>query len=67
MDLIGKFKRSTQGLHNALTVINMVTNYTCCIPLFIKEVVEVVHAYLVHVYYKFGGSHMILSDSDTEF
>ena len=36
MDLIGKFKPSPKGHQYALTVIDMLTNYTWCILLFTK-------------------------------
>ena len=45
----------------------MLKNYTWCIPLFTKDVDKVVHAYLVNMYSKFGGSHKILSESDMKF
>ena len=38
-----------------------------CIPLKTKTAVEVVQAYLHHVYSKFGGREKILSDNGTEF
>ena len=41
--------------------------YTFCIPLKSKTAEEVVQAYLHHVYSKFGGSEIILSDNGTEF
>ena len=66
MNLIGKFKPLPQGHQHALNVIDMLTIYTWCIPLFTKEVDEVVHAYLVHVYSTLCGSHKFLSDNVTE-
>ena len=50
MDLIGKFKPSSQGHQYALTVNDMLTNYTWCMLLFTEEADKVVHAYLVNVY-----------------
>ena len=67
IDLIGTFKPSPQGHQYVLTVINMITNCTWCMLLFTKETNEVVHAYLVHMYSKFCGSHEILSASNVEF
>ena len=67
MDLIGTFEVSPQGHQYALTVIDMLMNSTWCMLLFTKEANEVLHAYLVSVYSTFSGSHMILSDSTTEF
>ena len=67
MDVIVKFKLLHQGHQYALTVIDMLTNYTWCILLFTKEADEVVYTYLVHMYSKFCGLHKILSDNDTEF
>ena len=32
-----------------------------------KDIDEVVYAYLVNVYSKFGGSYKVLSDKGTEF
>ena len=63
MDLINKFKPLPQGHQNALTVINMLTNYIWCIPLHTKEADQVVHAYMVNIYLTFDGSHNILSDN----
>ena len=37
-------------------------NYTWCISLWTKEVDDVVHAYMVNVYSKFGVSQKKLSD-----
>ena len=37
MDLIGRFKLLPEGHQCALTVIDMLTNYTQCIVLFTKE------------------------------
>ena len=37
MDLIGTFEPSPQGHQYTLTVIDVLTNYTWCIPLFTKE------------------------------
>ena len=45
----------------------MLTNYTWCIPTYTKEAGEVVHTFLDNIYSKFGGSHKILSDNETEF
>ena len=67
MDLIGKFKLVPQGHQNTLTVIDILMNYTWCIPLFAIEADIVVHVYLVNVYSKFGGLHQILSYNGTDF
>ena len=61
MDFIGKFKPSPKGHHYALTVIDILMNYTWCMVLFTKRADDVAHAYLVNVYSKFGGSCKILS------
>ena len=44
----------------------MLMNYSWCIQLCTKEADEVVHAYVVNIYYKFGGSDKILSDNGME-
>ena len=67
MDFIGNFKVTAQGHQYALTVIDVLTNYACCLPLFTKEADKVMHAYLVNMYSMFGGLHKILSDKDTKF
>ena len=68
MDLIGEFHPpSAKGNRFALTVICMLTGYTYCIPLRTKTAMEVVQAYMDHVYCQFGGSQKILSDNGTEF
>ena len=51
----------------ALTVIDMLTNYTWCVPLCTKETDEMMYACLVNVQSMFGGSHKILLDNGTEF
>ena len=45
MDLKGKLKLLSQGHHYAPTMIDMLTNYTCCILLYTKEADEIVHVY----------------------
>ena len=45
MDLTGKSKPLPQGQQYAFTTINLLKDYTWCIPLFTKEVDKVVHAY----------------------
>ena len=45
MDLVGKFKPSPQGHQYAITVKNMLTSYTWCIPLHTKEADEVAHTH----------------------
>ena len=68
MDLIGEFHPpTTKGKRYALTVICMLTGYVFCIPLKTKTAEEVLQAYIVNVYSKFGGSIKILSDNGTEF
>ena len=59
MDLIDKFKLFPQGYQYTITVIDLMINYTWCIPLHATED-EVVHTYLVNVYSTFGGSHKTL-------
>ena len=56
----GKFQPSPQGHQCTVTVINLLMNNTMCILLFIKDIDEMVHAYLVNIYSMFGGSHKIL-------
>ena len=68
MGLIGKFQPpSWQGHRYALMVICIHTSYVLCIPLKTKTAEEVVQAYLHHMYSKFGGSEIFLSDNGTEF
>ena len=67
MDLIGTFKPLPQEHQYIHTVIDMLTSYTWCLPLYTKETDEIVHSYLVNVYLKFGGSHKVLSVNGTEF
>ena len=68
IDLKGfRFKPLPQGHQYTLTVIDMLTNYTCCIPLVTKEPDRVVQAYLVNVYSQFDGSQKILSDNGPDF
>ena len=67
IDLTSTFKLLPQGHQSALTVIDMLMNYTWCIWLFTEESDKVVHARLINMYSRFGGSHKILSDSGTEF
>ena len=43
MNVIGKFKQSFQGHQYALTIIDILMNYTWCTPLHTKGAVEVVH------------------------
>ena len=63
----GKFKPLPPGHEYALTVIDMLTNYTLCIHLHTKEANEIGYAYLVYLYYMFDGLHKILSDKGSEF
>ena len=66
MDLKGKFKLSPKSNKYTLAVTGMLTNYSLCILLLTNKVGEVVHDYLVNVYYTFGGPHKSLSDNGTE-
>ena len=67
-DLIGELHPHTKkGHHFALTVICMLTGYVFCVPLVTKTAVEVIQAYIDHVYAKFRGSYKILSDNGSEF
>ena len=66
MDLIGMFKWSHHGHQYALTVIDMLTNYTWCIPLHTMEAGKEVYTYLINIYSKFFCSHKVLSDKATE-
>ena len=61
------FKPSPQRHQHALTNIDMLKIYACCILLFTREINKVVHAYLVNVYSKFGGLHKMFSDNGTKF
>ena len=67
MDLIGKFKPSSQGHQCAHMVIDILMNYTWWIPFHTKEAEKVMHTYVVNVYSKLGGSNKILSDNEIEF
>ena len=68
MDLIGEFHPpSSHGNKYALTVICMLSGWTCCIPIPDKPALVVIQAYLKHVHNVFGPSHKILSDNGTEF
>ena len=51
MDLIGEFHPpSSQGNHYALTGVCMLTGFTWCIPIKSKKAVDVVRAYMQHIY-----------------
>ena len=67
MDLIGEFTETSRGNKYALTVIDMFSGYTFCIPIQSKSADDIVHAYNTNMYSKFGGSRKILSDNGTEF
>ena len=67
MDLVGKFKSLLQGYQYVLTVMDILTNYTWCIPLHTKEADVDLCTYVVKVYLTFGGSLKTLSDNGTEF
>ena len=68
MDLDGPFEATTKGNQYVLTVICMLTNYIICAPTPYKSADAVVNAYLKEVYYRFGGSRMILlSDNESKF
>ena len=60
MTLISKFKLLLQEHKCALTVIDMLMNYTWCVLLCIKKAAKVVYANLVNVYSKFDVLHKIL-------
>ena len=45
MDLLGNFKPLPQGHHLALTIIDIMMNYTWYIPLCTKEADEIVQTY----------------------
>ena len=49
MELIGKLKPSLHGNQYALTVIDMLTNYTWCISLYTKDNNKVVYTYLGNI------------------
>ena len=57
MDLLGKLKLLPKGHQYAVTLINMLTNYSWCILLFTKDAHETVYAHLVKVYSKFSRLH----------
>ena len=66
-DLLGEFHLPTSRKHRyALTVICMLTGYVFCVPLKTKTAVEVIQAYIDHVYSRFGGSLKTLSDNGME-
>ena len=68
MDLIGEFyPPMSKGHRYALTVVDMLTGFIFCAPLKSKKAKKIVQVYLNEVYYRFGGSRMILSDNGTEF
>ena len=68
MGLIGEFHPPNSRKHRyALTVICMLMGNVFCVPLKTKTAEEVTHAYIDHVYSRFGGSLKILSDNGTEF
>ena len=57
MDLAEEFHTPTSRKHRyALTVICMLTGYVFCVPLKTKTAEKVIHAYIDHVYSRFGGS-----------
>ena len=67
-DLIGKFNPpSTQGNKFTLTVICMLSGWTCCIPIVDKSAPVIVQAYLKNVHHLFRPSRKILSDNGSEF
>ena len=63
---MGKFKLLHQGHQYALTVIDVLTNYTWYIQLPSKGAYEVVHTYIINTCSKLGGWHNILSGNGTE-
>ena len=68
MDLIGEFyPPSSSGNKYALTVIDMFTGFTWCIPIKNKTHDAVIDAYVKHVWTEFGGSARIISDNGSEF
>ena len=66
MDLLGPYCKTEKGDQYGLTLVCMLTNYVFMIPNRSKSIEEVTTAYLMDVYYKFGGSQYILSDKGGE-
>ena len=66
MVVINKFKPSAQRHQYYLTVIDVLTNFTCYILLHTKKADKVIHAYLVNISAKCGELHKILSDNSSE-
>ena len=64
MNFISKCKVSPKGHQYALTVTDMLANYTWHI---LQEANKLVHAYKASVYSMFSGSYQLLSDNDNEF
>ena len=68
MDLISELHPpSSQGNCCALTRVCMLTGFTWCIPIRSKKAVDVVRAYMQHIYSVLGGSTKILTDNGTKF
>ena len=68
MGLISEFHPpSSQGHRYALTRVCMFTGFPWCIPIKSKKAVDVVRAYMQHIYSVLGGSTKILTDNGTEF
>ena len=51
MDVIGKLEFSAKGHQFVLTVIDMLMNYTWCVPLYYKENDKVVQTFLANIYF----------------
>ena len=63
INLIGEFQPPiSKGKKYALTVICILTGYVFCVPLKTQTAEEVLQAYIVNEYFKFGRSLKILSD-----
>ena len=68
MDLIGEFHpASSKGNRFALTIVQMLTGFTFCIPLKSKRAEDVIKAYIDHICCTLGPSRKILTDNSTEF
>ena len=68
LDTIGEFHPpSSKGHRYALTAICMLTGFTFCIPMKTKSAEDIVNAYTLNIFTKFGGSTKMLTDNGTEF
>ena len=61
MFLLGKYPKTENGNHYALTVICMLTSFVSIVPIEDKKTETVINAYIRYIYADKGGSQFILS------